>query len=579
MRDRDGAGVSLFPFLAVLISTMGSLILLLVVFTRQARLQAAQASVAQTAETAQLQEDLERARGMAAWEKDELKKSREKTDAQLAQARLALGHVEDHTRRLGEEFSRLRAAWAELDRSETEGGQRHEQHQTQLAKIESKVDLARRKLDQTRNGAELRKRSYAVIPYQGPNGTRRRPIYIECRADSVVLQPEGIVLTAEDFIGPKGPGNPLDVALRAIREHIQRTETAQNGEPAVEPYPLLLVRPSGIEAYTHARAAMKSWGSDFGYELIEDDWKVEFDKPDPELARQVAQVVARARKKLAILARAVPRHYGGYEAPTYVATPHRGGVMRIDGHDREAADNGQPFGGSGWGKTPVSPPGTPDDHGGADSGPNDTRSGTSTGTNAGRNPLRGDGQRKPNLYGQPGIGRGKSSGASGALGIGQENALAANGPTPRPGQWIPQSNSGQTPQSNGTPNQSSASPLAEIRGKNWALPDAANGSVGITRPIRVNCYPDRLELVPNTSQTSLQVVALGGRTEDTVDTFISAVWDHMKSWGIAGRGMYWQPILDVQVVPGAEPRFADLKRLLDRSGLEVKRGDGSGVEK
>ena len=576
MRDRDGAGVSLFPFLAVLISTMGALILLLVVFARQARLQAAQATEAQTAEIAQQQEDLERARGMAAWEKDELKKSREKTEAQLAQARLALGHVEDHARRLAGEFGRLEAAWVELDRCETEGDRHHEQYQAQLADVESKIDLARRELDQTRNDAELRKRSYAVIPYQGPNGTRRRPIYIECRSDSVLLQPEGILLTAEDFVGPMGPGNPLEAALRAIREHILRTETGQDGEQPAEPYPLLLVRPSGIEAYTHARAAMKSWGSDFGYELIEDDWKVEFDEPNPELARQVAEAVAAARRNLAILARAVPRHYGGYQAPTYVAKPYRGGVVRIGGHDREAGDTGQPSGGTGWGKTPPSLPGTPADHGGGNAGPNGTRSGTPAGTNAGHNPLRGEQRRESNLYGRPGIGRSKLSGVDGALGGERENASDANGSAPRPGEWIPQPTSGESSRPNGPSGEGPASPLAEIRGKNWALPDAANGSLGITRPIRVNCHQDRLELVPNIDRAHPQVVALRDRTEDTVDTFISAVWDHMKSWGIAGRGMYWQPILNVQVVAGAEGRFADLKMLLESSGLEVKRREGTG---
>ena len=575
MRDRDGAGVSLFPFLAVLISTMGALILLLVVFARQARLQAAQVAVSQTAENTQLQKDLERARGMAAWEKDELKKSREKTDSQLAQARLALGHIEDHARRLAEEFAGLETAWDQLTQCETEGDQRHEHYQAQLTEIESKIDLARHELDQTRKSAELRKRSYAVIPYEGPNGTRRRPIYIECRSDFVILQPEGIMLYPGDFVGPMGPGNPLEVALRAVREHVLRTETGENGEQPAEPYPLLLVRPSGVEAYTYARAAMKSWGSDFGYELIEDDWKIEFDEPDPELARQVGEVVATARRKLALLAQAVPRHYGGYQAPTYVAKPYRGGVMRIGGHDPETADSGQPSGGTGWGKTPPSLPGTPADHGGGNAGSNGTRSGTPAGapaeTNAGHNPLRGGGQRESDPFGPPGIGRGKSSGINGALGDREENASAANGSAARPGEWMPQPTSDEEPPSNGPPSDGPASNLAEIRGKNWALPDAANGSVGLTRPIRVNCYPDRLELPPNAGQARGQVVALGNRTEDTVDTFISAVWDHMKSWGIAGRGMYWQPILSVQVAAGAEPRFADLQRLLDRSGLEVKR--------
>jgi hypothetical protein len=45
----------------------------------------------------------------------------------------------------------------------------------------------------------------------------------------------------------------------------------------------------------------------------------------------------------------------------------------------------------------------------------------------------------------------------------------------------------------------------------------------------------------------------------------------MKTWGIAGRGMYWRPILSIEVTPDAEFRYAELKSLLDDSGLIVER--------
>ena len=79
-----------------------------------------------------------------------------------------------------------------------------------------------------------------------------------------------------------GPGNPLAAALRAAREYMlaQREFDPQAGEP----YPMLLVRPEGIMAYYAAREAMKSWGCDFGYELIGDDWKLAYPSPDPRLA-------------------------------------------------------------------------------------------------------------------------------------------------------------------------------------------------------------------------------------------------------------------------------------------------------
>ncbi len=45
----------------------------------------------------------------------------------------------------------------------------------------------------------------------------------------------------------------------------------------------------------------------------------------------------------------------------------------------------------------------------------------------------------------------------------------------------------------------------------------------------------------------------------------------MESWGIAGRGMYWRPVLTVHVRAGGEQRFDDLSNLLEDSGLSVQR--------
>ena len=41
--------------------------------------------------------------------------------------------------------------------------------------------------------------------------------------------------------------------------------------------------------------------------------------------------------------------------------------------------------------------------------------------------------------------------------------------------------------------------------------------------------------------------------------------------GMAGKGVYWRPILHVYVAPGAEQRFADLDRLLQGSGLIIQK--------
>ena len=134
------------------------------------------------------------------------------------------------------------------------------------------------------------------MPYEGPNHTRRRPVYIECRADAMVLQPEGIELGPRDFAGILGAGNPLASALRGEREYFARQATP--GKPDSEPYPLLLVRPEGVKTYYAARSALDSWGTDFGYELIGEDWKLTYTEPDPQLAQLLRQIVADARMRM-----------------------------------------------------------------------------------------------------------------------------------------------------------------------------------------------------------------------------------------------------------------------------------------
>jgi hypothetical protein len=113
--------------------------------------------------------------------------------------------------------------------------------------------------------------------------------------------------------------------------------------------------------------------------------------------------------------------------------------------------------------------------------------------------------------------------------------------------------------------------MAETRGRDWGLRNAASGSVATTRPIRVDCYPDRIVLVPDDSRVAAKVIPLSGGTEHSIDKLIAAVWEYMDSWGIAGRGMYWKPILSIAVAPGAEQRFEELNVLLEGSGLTVRR--------
>jgi hypothetical protein len=708
-RAKAAPNISLFPFLAVLICTMGALVPLLFAITRQARLQAAQAAAAKIADR---KSEIQTEYQSGQWRIEQLKISREKTDEQLADARLELGHLEDHARRLREEIRRHEQTVAELDHLGTADGRQYVEQAEELENIRAQISTARQEVSAVRAAAASRKKSYAIIPFEGPNQTHRRPIYLECRADAVVLQPEGIEFMEDDFEGPLGPGNALASALRAVREYLlARGDFDQQRDG--EPYPLLLVRPGGIAAYYAAREAMKSWATEFGYELVDADWKLAYPAPDPQLAEIVRQVVACARIRQERLIAAAPAAYANRPRTFYRASPTHGGFVRENGlDDDEGAGTGyqprQPqgrigrnydstgaasseedvpgpteaqqiaslYGNAGSGNTAlggqssasgsgvgsafaggsggggVTGGGSGAGGGGgvtgggsgagemdavsaqaAASGGSDAEKGIGIGgiaggdiggsaigdhsanSSLGSNVLRSAGSSTVT-----GGNSGSAAASAGGTGIGPSGngqkataQGAAGGPTLpegyvfgrpyneqptathqpsaedvssgmvkqasplRPGEWRPPADPPPRPKPE-EENKSAKHPkgkppknLASKRGRDWGLPDAAGGSVPITRPIKVECKPDQLVILPDAGRSESETIALESRTGASIDAFISAIWEHMDTWGIAGRGMYWRPVLNVYVAPGAEKRFADLQSLLQGSGLSVER--------
>lgn len=541
---RSGNPVALFPFLAVLVCTMGALIVVLVVLARQSRVQASQARAAQLADA---RKDLEAAQKIAEWRVSEMASANEKARAKLAETRLQLGHLEDHSRRLRRRLDELEDQWQELQRLQSKSGQGREALAAERAQLHQRIAEAERQLAEAQKASSQGRKSYAVVPYEGPNGTRRRPLYIECRSDAIILQPEGIVFRESDFPEPIGPGNPLDTALRAARESLL-AQNAIKGDGSDEPYPLLLVRPGGIVAYYVARQAIKSWKGEIGYELIGEDWKLAFPQPDAVLASAVAEAVESARqgqRQRALLA--APTGYPvatSRPRATYRAAPH-GGLIREGSPDEDDAGGGHasPASGFGFGSGQA---------GGSASGPR--------GSPPSPGPRQSPGSQ----------GSGSTLGAVSGSADSQPDAKA--GRPLRPGEWIPSEDHHADKPPGGEKPSPKTKSLAEGRGRNWGLPDAARGSVPITRAVRVDCFPDQWVVLPEGTGPSKAVV-LGQRTEDSVDSLVSAVWEQIKAWGIAGRGMYWQPVLRVRVAPGAESRYLELKALLNESGLELERAE------
>lgn len=319
------AGIQLFPFLAVLICTMGALVVLLHAFASHGKQQAAKNAVAKhraQAEQEEIDADFFR------WRSTHLREARTKTQADLDAERLKLSHIEEHQRRLEEKFNQLKIAIAELEKAGASTADERSQNEAELAKVQDELAKARIAVDEARKKGKHEAVNYSVIPFEGRNGTHRRPIYIECLADKIILQPEGVELAPEDFIGYFGPGNPLASGLRAQREYFAKL--SPGGALQEEPYPLLLVRPDGIASYYAARAALDSWGTDFGYELIGGDWKLTFPPSDPQLKELTAKVVTEARQRLAEYIASSPQFQRRRSRPVYHVNSH-GGIAQEPG--------------------------------------------------------------------------------------------------------------------------------------------------------------------------------------------------------------------------------------------------------
>jgi len=111
------------------------------------------------------------------------------------------------------------------------------------------------------------------------------------------------------------------------------------------------------------------------------------------------------------------------------------------------------------------------------------------------------------------------------------------------------------------------------RGKNWALPNAKQHHIGVTRPIHVAMLGDRLVIMPERGDDRPpQVVKVAPELgPDDVNHFVAAVQNEVNDWGLAVADGYWKPVVQAEVTPEAERHFMNLQSALQGSGIEIIR--------
>ena len=288
---------SLFPFLAVLLCTVGALILMLIMIVGQS-----QASVKQAID--ERADKAEMLRAQVESVRESFREDREKIQLEIEKKRMTLQSLEQQTTELSKELDQL-AKTSELIDKDLSSDDSVEKVDAALTDLQKQLQEAAERLKTKLDNPTKSKPVFAIIPYEGGHGTHRRPIYLECRGDGIVIQPEGVFIALKDLRPPYGPGNPLDAALRAVRTYYSPDGAALNASA----YPLLVVRSSGIRTYALARMAMAGWDDQFGYELIEDDMELAFPESETKLVKELERTLATARDRQAALVMAMPGRY------------------------------------------------------------------------------------------------------------------------------------------------------------------------------------------------------------------------------------------------------------------------------
>ena len=623
-RNQNQPSVSLFPFLAVLICTLGVLIVMLVLAVKSADVAKEEDQANQDLAAAEKIEEAKQLLALEQYRSEAIHEIRADVIERLANSRQNRGYLQqdvaDADKELdtvSKQLQSLKTALANADKTKPVSTDQSavQAKEAAIDKLKQQIDAAKQALaDQQKKSQEQGPSRFSLVPFRGSGGTFRRPIYLECLENEIRLQPLDITLTKQDFALPIRAGNPLDIALLTIQEHWQQLDVA--GEQG-SPYPLLVVRPGGAETFVLARRAMKSWADEFGYELVAADKDLDFGTSDEVLASKVDKVIQQSIKQQINLAqrmyererylsqfssdRSAPgfsvAKRGGGSVTTSAYHPSTGGGRRVrpagfDSNRGTAGPRGGSsqaqqtnylsnrsqnwqrdrstgeFAGSRSGSNPNAPSKLDSSHSGGrgssqkfSASNNYSNNGTGSSNGQPNNGQPNNGQ--PN-NGQPNNGQ-PSNNAGSSNQFGSQGNLSG-GEFAQPGSQA----DGSQPSGSSAGSNSASPNLASRRGSGWALPSRNQGGTGYLRPITVVCAADHLRIKTATGVT--RTIDFESGSVAAVDGMVEEIWKRIDSWGIAGQGSFWKPQLRIQVQPGGESRFATLQHMLQNSGLVIETG-------
>ena len=308
MRKRKKLEVSTFPFLAVLLCTMGSLILLLLVMDKKAK----KAALEKAYEAAWVQSKNLQAKTDAekqnldneknAWIKlksekhDELLKKESDLEKEIRLLKTELSQLDKNNEKsksdtssddllkkeivLTNEKSKVHILAKKLELEKANADKNSKETKDLTEKIAS-MELI---LKEMKSSLDKDKFAYSIVPYFGKNGLNRKPLYIECNESGILFFPDKTLVTSNDE--SDNLKNEILNRTSLLREYLQQTL----GTKESTPYLMLLVRPGGITNYWKLQSIIKPMDIDFGYELVDKIWVL--DIPTEQSAPSPSKLVS-----------------------------------------------------------------------------------------------------------------------------------------------------------------------------------------------------------------------------------------------------------------------------------------------
>jgi len=606
-RRRADNPVSLFPFLAVLVCTMGSLSLLLLVTTHRIRREALARADAELhahetpseskapalfpepkgdsaarpvfdapAETAPAPEprviDLH-----AELERAVAEKLRQR-EARRGALSLEAARLESARKDVTQLAAQLAGSEEELERLRAEQLRQKSQVQTietERAAVSGRISEMEQRLRLLRERRTNATTKYAFVPYDGSSGTIRRPILIECTGKGIRFLQEDILLTADDLDGFTTGFNPLLAGTRSLIDFWAK-RGKEPSEP--EPYVLLVVRPSGSISYYAARKLLSDLHYPSGYELLGENDPLQVPPPDPQATAECREAIDRtlAERENYLRSLFAARGQAGRNDVMRFKRGRLG--LEIEGDpdipQATGGGTGERDDSAGNGRLPGSSlNGASASHAGANgagaNGAGASGAGAGSGARAERSGNAGQqagGGRTDRAGTEARTNAGEAGARSGERRDGSAERQAAGQPGASPSRISAEEEPearefptfGSTPQ---FPRQFGSAGASGV-GRRWGLANP-RASIGFERKVVV--YTDAEQIVVGGEKPL--AVGRGESRDQLVQGVLTAVEAEVRSWGHPPEKFYWVPALHFVVSPGGNQHYERLHGAIALWGL------------